>query len=67
MKNIQFTVQGMSCGHCVASVEKAISKIGATAKVDLASQHVHITFNEQVVSIEQLIEAIEEQGYEVLK
>ena len=35
MKNITLKVEGMSCQHCVNSIEGALKEIGATGKVDL--------------------------------
>lgn len=58
-------VEGMSCGHCVNSVEKAVSEVGASAKVDLAAKQVTVDYNEAIVKLETIVEAIEEQGYDV--
>jgi len=59
-------VEGMSCGHCVSAVEKAIEQIGGEAKVELASKRVTISFDEQVLSQKEIVQAIEEQGYDVV-
>ena len=66
MKNITLQVQGMSCQHCVNSIEGALKEIGATGKVDLGSHKVDVSFNENQITVEQIKEAVEEQGYEVL-
>jgi len=66
MQNVTLNVQGMSCGHCVSSVEGAVKNVGAAAKVDLASKSVTINYNESKVSLESIKEAIEEQGYDVV-
>jgi copper chaperone len=66
MTNITLNVQGMSCGHCVNSVEGAVKNLGAVAKVDLASDSVTIDFDEGTVSLTAIKEAIEDQGYEVV-
>jgi copper chaperone len=66
MKQITLNVQGMSCGHCVNSVEGALKQLGAQGKADLASNTVSITFSEADLSVEQIKEAIEEQGYDVV-
>jgi copper chaperone len=60
------TLHGMSCGHCVASVEKAVKGVGAEGKVDLASKTVQLSFEPSHTSLKQIVEAIEEQGYEVV-
>ncbi|GGH37598.1 copper chaperone CopZ [Paenibacillus segetis] len=66
MQNIILNVEGMSCGHCVKSVEGAIAEIGAEAKVDLNAKNVSVSFDESKVTVEAIKEAIEEQGYDVV-
>jgi copper chaperone len=65
MSNVTIVVNGMSCGHCVASVEKAVSALGAIGKVDLQSKTVAIQFDETQLQLTQIKEAIEDQGYEI--
>lgn len=66
MQNILLQVQGMSCGHCVNSIEGAVKKLGAAAKVDLQSKQVEITYDESKLTLEAIKETIEDQGYEVV-
>ncbi|HZG85726.1 copper ion binding protein [Paenibacillus sp.] len=66
MTTITFQVQGMSCNHCVNSIEGALSEIGATGKVDLANGTVTVQYEESKLSADALKEAIEEQGYDVV-
>lgn len=66
MKTITLKVQGMSCGHCVNSVEGAVKNIGAAAQVDLAGKSVTVNYDESKVSLESIKEAIEDQGYDVV-
>ncbi|MBT2765235.1 cation transporter [Paenibacillus sp. ISL-20] len=66
MKQVTLTVEGMSCNHCVNSVEGALKNAGAFGKVDLASNTVAVEYDETKVSLEALKEAIEEQGYDIV-
>jgi copper chaperone len=66
MANLQFTVEGMSCGHCVSAVEKALNGIGASGKVDLATKQVEVTFPDGALEKETIVQAIEDQGYDVV-
>lgn len=66
MQNITLKVEGMSCSHCVNAVEGAVGKLGADAKVNLASRSVQVTFDESKVSLDTIKKAIEEQGYDVV-
>ncbi|WP_107951677.1 copper chaperone CopZ [Lysinibacillus parviboronicapiens] len=67
MQNVTLNVQGMSCGHCVNSVEKGIGTLAGVeqVKVNLAEGLVDVSFNETQVTLEQIKEAIDDQGYEV--
>jgi len=65
MKNVTLIVEGMSCNHCVHSIEGALKTIGAQGKVDLASESVQVVFDESKLTLETIKETIEEQGYEV--
>jgi copper chaperone len=66
MQNVTLKVEGMSCGHCVSSVEGAVKKLGAVAKVDLTNHSVSVEYEDSKVSLEAIKEAIEEQGYDVV-
>lgn len=59
-------VKGMSCGHCVSSVEGAVKNAGGSAKVDLASGKVTVEFDDSKLSVQAIKEVIEEQGYDVV-
>lgn len=67
MQNVTLKVEGMSCGHCVNSIESTLKKLGAAAKVDLGSKSVQVEFDESKLSLGAIQEAIEEQGYDVVK
>jgi copper chaperone len=66
MQTITLQVQGMTCGHCVKSVEGALKEIGAEGKVDLAAGKVEIQFDEAKLQVETIKEAIEDQGYDIV-
>lgn len=67
MSTIILKVEGMSCNHCVNSVEKAVKELGAEGKVNLANKEVEVQFDESKLSVEAIKEAIEEQGYDVVQ
>ncbi|MED1646122.1 copper ion binding protein [Brevibacillus agri] len=66
MKQVTLQVNGMSCQHCVNSIEKALKEVGASGNVDLKSNSVTVEFEESKVTLEAVKEAIEEQGYDVV-
>lgn len=66
MNHVTLKVEGMSCMHCVNSVENAVKQAGGVAKVDLANKTVAIQYDEAIVSLASIQHAIEEQGYDVV-
>ncbi|MCC3371742.1 copper ion binding protein [Cohnella sp. REN36] len=65
MQNVTLKVDGMSCAHCVSSVEGAVQQLGAKAKADLASKSVTIQYDQSKTTLAAIKEAIEDQGYDV--
>ncbi|AVE06963.1 copper resistance protein CopZ [Pseudomonas poae] len=57
-----FSVEGMTCGHCVRAVTQAVQSQdpAASVKVDLAAKEVGV---ESRLSAEQVISLISEEGY----
>ncbi|CAM3102558.1 copper ion binding protein [Paenibacillus lupini] len=66
MANVTLKVEGMSCGHCVSAVEKAVTGAGASGSVDLAAGKVTVQYDDKKVTLEAIKGAIEEQGYDVV-
>ncbi len=66
-KELEFNVEGMTCGNCVAHVKKAVEEINGVeaAQVSLEEKKVKIRTNGQV-NPAQIREAIEEAGYDVV-
>ncbi|MFC4389160.1 copper chaperone CopZ [Gracilibacillus marinus] len=60
-------VQGMTCGHCKMSVEEALQELSGVTKAEVSLEEgtVTVTYNEEAVSSDAMVEAIEEQGYDV--
>ncbi|MGE5373311.1 MAG: copper chaperone CopZ [Solirubrobacterales bacterium] len=63
----KLNVEGMSCGHCEASVKKAVGALAGVDEVDvdLKGKSVSVKFDPEKVSLNAIKEAIEEQGYDV--
>ncbi|PQP83756.1 copper resistance protein CopZ [Paenibacillus sp. PCH8] len=66
MSNVTLNVTGMSCNHCVKSVEEAVKNAGASGQVDLGAGTVAVEYDEQTVNVDQIKAAIEDQGYDVV-
>ncbi len=65
MKTMRLQVSGMTCGHCAATVEKALRKqVGVrNATVHLDAGAAEVEYEEREVAPEQLVAAITEEGY----
>jgi copper ion binding protein len=66
MTETSFTVTGMTCQHCVASVREEISEIPGVrdVAVDLATGAVSVT-SEQPLRSDQIADAVSEAGYQL--
>jgi copper chaperone len=60
-------VEGMSCNHCVNSIKKAVGSLDGVSKVDvdLAMKTVSVDYENQKVSLQEVKEVIDDQGYDV--
>ncbi|MGX8232100.1 copper chaperone CopZ [Bacillus subtilis] len=67
MEKITLNVKGMSCGHCVNSIERSVGELQGikSVKVHLEAGIVDVEFNPSEVSLSEIKETIDDQGYEV--
>jgi P-type Cu+ transporter len=65
---VSLPVEGMTCASCVARVEKALKKVdGVTeANVNLATEKVVLSFDEQKTDLHKLATVVEEVGYRLI-
>jgi copper chaperone len=65
MKTTRLKVDGMTCGHCASAVEKALRNQSGVrnATVHLDAGAAEVEYDESAVAAEQLIAAVEEEGY----
>lgn len=64
MKNV-FVISGMTCAACAKAVERAVKKLdGITeANVNLATEKLNVTYDDNVVGSENIINAVKKAGY----
>jgi copper chaperone len=67
METFSLRVDGMSCGHCAAAVNNAVTNIGGTAdvSVDLKNSSVSFKYDPAKTQLEAIKAAIIEEGYTV--
>ena len=68
MEQVVLTVKGMSCGHCVKAIEDSVGALKGVQKVDvqLNDGKVNVAFDSGQVSLEEIKETIDDQGYDVV-
>jgi copper chaperone len=61
-------VRGMTCGHCESVVKGALEELnGVTAvEVHLDTGKVNVAYDEALITIAEMREVVEEQGYDVV-
>lgn len=67
MMEIKLYVKGMMCSHCEDRVTKALNMLdGVHACSASAKEHVvHITFDDTKLSVQTIMDTIDEIGYSV--
>ncbi|MFD1039671.1 copper chaperone CopZ [Virgibacillus byunsanensis] len=61
-------VRGMTCGHCEKSVKDALEGLEGVngVEVNLGTGKVDVTYDDAHVTVSDMREAIEDQGYDVV-
>ncbi|PEB55948.1 copper-binding protein [Bacillus pseudomycoides] len=65
---VTLNVQGMTCNHCKMAVTNALQELAGvnSVAVELQAGIVEVEYDEAKVNVEQLKDAIEEQGYDIV-
>ncbi|MCY0877390.1 MAG: heavy-metal-associated domain-containing protein [Firmicutes bacterium] len=66
VERIALSVSGMHCDHCVESVTQALKGLDGVklAKVSLADNRAQVTYDNEKVTLEDMVSAIKSAGYE---
>lgn len=67
-QTITLNIEGMTCGGCVNSVTNALNQVTGvqSADVSLANNNATINFDDSQTDAQQLTEAIEDAGFDVV-
>ena len=66
MEQRTYTVSGMTCGHCVASVKEEVGEVAGVTSVDVVLEQGAVTVAGDGVSDEAVRAAVAEAGYSVV-
>ncbi|HYF26705.1 MAG TPA: cation transporter [Baekduia sp.] len=61
-----YTVQGMTCQHCVASVTEEVSEVAGVEAVDVDLASGRVTVRGAAIDDDAVRAAVDEAGYEVV-
>jgi len=64
--NKTIKINGMSCQHCVMAVKKELQKL-ELKNLEVKIGEAIVEFDEEIVSIENVIDSIVEAGFEVVE
>jgi len=67
MTRLEMKIDGMSCGHCVGAVRKALQSLPGVEIDDVAIGSAQVSYDESRTSPEAITRAVEEEGYPVRK
>jgi copper chaperone len=62
-------VPTISCGHCKSSIEGAVSVLEGVRSVEVGieSKQVEVDYDPSSVALDAIVQAIEDQGYDVAR
>jgi copper chaperone CopZ len=61
------TIEGMSCGHCVMHVQKALQGVRGVTKADVDLSKAEAVVEGEGFTDEQLKAAVDEAGYKAVR
>ena len=65
MKTITLNIEGIHCGGCVKSVTRVLTELDGVQSADVQLEgKANVTFDENRVNVAQLIEVIEDAGFD---
>lgn len=64
METLTLTIEGMSCGHCVARVTKALSAVDGLEVHAVRIGAAELRYDPERRSVDDILEAVRDAGYE---
>lgn len=62
----EFKIEGMSCGHCLEAVKRALNETEGVEHHEVALGSAKVNFDPQVTDREKIAAAITDAGYDVV-
>lgn len=67
MERVTLKIDGMTCGHCVAQVSKALKQVDGVNVEQVTVGTATVSFDPDSTSAERITQAVEDQGYAVVR
>ena len=67
MERITMKIGGMSCGHCVSAVDKALKQIEGVQVESVGIGTATVSYDPSAVSEERIADAVADEGYSVVE
>lgn len=65
---LEYTVTGMSCGHCETAIRDEVGRIGAVTRIDVSAATGRLAVTaEAPVDDAAVLAAVDEAGYEAVR
>lgn len=63
METLSLAIDGMSCGHCVTAVRRALEQLGSVEVQSVDIGYASVRYDQAVLGPEQIVAAVEGAGY----
>ena len=63
MEQATIAITGMSCGHCVAGVKRALAGVDGVEVQEVKVGSATVAYDPRAVAPERIAQAIEDEGY----
>ncbi|MGE3151254.1 MAG: heavy-metal-associated domain-containing protein [Nitrospiraceae bacterium] len=60
-----FQIEGMSCGHCVGQVQRALARLEGLSVCEVTVGQARVTYDPSAIEPKDIVEVVKEAGYEV--
>jgi copper chaperone CopZ len=64
METLEIKISGMSCGHCVGQVTKALAGIWGVVVKTVLVGHAAVSYDPAIITPRAILGALQEAGYE---
>ena len=64
MNRLELTINGMSCGHCVGQVTKALTELGGVTINRITVGSASVSYDPARITPSRILEVVTEAGYD---